>query len=189
MGQCYLQLENYSLAFKNLIKAKEHDPLESKIYFLLGLCEMAGMNYDSAIYYLSIAVELDNLKEEYFEALSSVYMLKGDFDEAVKSLKNAIDIAPENWYFTVELAKIYLELFQYDKAYTTLLNVQDLLDASEVRYCLAVCQMLMGEEASGIKLLAKELKKCYDHHYILNELSIPEQYRELVDDLIAQYHP
>jgi len=187
MGQCYLQLEDYENAFKFLVKSKEFDPLESKIYFMLGLCEMATLNYDSAIYYLSIAVELDNLKEEYYEALASVYMLKGDFDEAVRCMKQAIEIAPEHWHFTVELAKLYIELFEYDKAYNTLLNVEDLLNAPEVRYCIAICHMLRGDEAEGIELLSKELNVAYDEHYILRELSIPSQYRELVDGLIEQY--
>ncbi len=187
MGQCYLQLEDYTQAFQYLIKSKEYDPLESKIYFMLGLCEMASLNYESAIYYLSIAIELDNLKEEYYEALSSVHMLKGDFDAAVLALKQAIEIAPEHWYFTIELAKLYIELFEYDKAYNTLLNVADLLDAPEVRYCIAICHMLRGDEAEGMELLSKELELSYDHHYILKELSIPSQYREMIDDLIAEH--
>jgi len=187
MGQCYLQMEKYDKAFKYLVKAKEFDPLESKIYFLLGLCEMAGLNYDSAIYYLSIATELDNLKEEYYEALSSVHMLKGDFEAAVQALKQAIDIAPEHWYFTLELAKLHIELFEYDKAYNTLLNVADLLDAPEVRYCVAVCHMLRGDEAEGLELLARELQASYEHHYILRELSIPAQVKGDIDALIERF--
>ena len=188
LGQCHLHLEDYDTAYKYLIKAKEYNPLEAKIYFLLGLCEMAGTNYDSAIYYLSIAIELDNLKEEYYEALSSTHMLKGDFDAAIQALKQAIEIAPEHWHFTIELSKLYIELFEYEKAYNTLTNVADLLDAPEVRYCLAVCHILMGDEARGMELLNKELKMSFEHHEILNQLNIPIQYHEVIDDLIAQHH-
>lgn len=187
LGQCHLHLEDYDEAFKYLIKAKEYNPLDSKIYFLLGLCEMAGARYDSAIYYLSIAIELDNLKEEYYEALSSIHMLKGDFDEAVQALKQAIDIAPEQWHFTIELAKLYIELFEYEKAYNTLTNVADLLDAPEVRYCLSICHLLMGDDAIGMKMLTQELESSFEHHYILHELNIPAQYDHLIEDLIAQY--
>jgi len=188
LGQCHLHLEDYDLAYKYLIKAKEYNPLEGKIYFLLGLCEMAGLNYDSAIYYLTIAIELDNLKEEYYEALASTHMLKGDFDAAIQALKQAIEIAPEHWHFTIELSKLYIELFEYEKAYNTLTNVADLLDAPEVRYCLAICHILMGDEAMGMELLSAELKSSYEQHYILKELNIPAQYDELIDELIDQYH-
>jgi len=188
LGQCHLHMEDYDKAYKYLIKAKEYNPLEGKIYFLLGLCEMAGLNYDSAIYYLTIAIELDNLKEEYYEALASTHMLKGDFDTAIQAMKQAIEIAPEHWHFTIELSKLYIELFEYEKAYKTLTNVADLLDAPEVRYCLAICHILMGDEAIGMEMLSTELKVAYDQHYIIKELNIPAQYDELIDDLIAQYH-
>lgn len=188
LGQCHLHLEDYDKAYQYLIKAKEYNPLDGNIYFLLGLCEMAGTNYDSAIYYLTIAIELDSLKEEYYEALSSTHMLKGDFDSAIKALKQAIDIAPEHWHFTIELSKLYIELFEYEKAYNTLTNVADLLDAPEVRYCLAVCHILMGDEAKGIALLNTELSTSFEHHEILDQLNIPQQYHELLEDLISQYH-
>lgn len=189
IGQCYLHLEQYDQAFQCLIKAKEYDPLESKIYFLLGLSEMACLNYESAIYYLSIAIELDNHKEEYHEAIASVHTLNGNFKEAIKALKNAINAAPEHWHFTVELAKLYIELFEYEKAYQTLTGINDVLDTPTIRYCIAVVTLLMGDEAEAFEMLSLELQTNYEEHTILKELTLPSQYKDVIEDLVIQFQP
>lgn len=189
MGQCYLQLEQYDQAFQHLIKAKEYDPLQSKIYFLLGLSEMACLNYESAIYYLSIAIELDGHKEEFHEAIASVHTLNGNFQGAIDALKNAINIAPDHWHFTVELAKLYIELFEYEKAYRTLTSISDVLNVPAIRYCIAVVTLIMGDEAEAFELLSLELQTNYAEHTILRELNVPSQYKEVIEDLIIQFQP
>ncbi|MBT8218575.1 MAG: tetratricopeptide repeat protein [Bacteroidia bacterium] len=189
MGQCYLQLNQFEKAKRCLIKAKEFDPLDSKTYFQLGLCELAGNRLESSIYYLSIATELDNLKEEYFEALSSVYLLKGSFEMAINALLQAIEIAPENSKYTIDLTKLYVELFEYDKAYKLLLNAKENLNNPEIGYCLAITQILRGEETKGINALKFLLCENFEAHSIIMELNIPERLESLVCDTIHAFTP
>lgn len=105
ISNCYESLGDLKKASESLIKALEHSPKDSNLYYNLGILHYKSGNIDYAVENFQKAVKYrKHFKEAYYN-LGNSYFMKENYKAALKSYKKAyvLDQSDENVLYNIAL--------------------------------------------------------------------------------------
>jgi tetratricopeptide (TPR) repeat protein len=137
MGNCYLELKEYSQAEGSYNKALQLSPDDPEIFKNLGYLNLKEENYDNALKYFKKALDLDPKSDTAYKGMGDAYSKSGLYDEAINAYKKCLDINPTDYGTMSELGKIYYNNKDYQNAAITLDKASKLKDDPDTDLQLA----------------------------------------------------
>ncbi|MBK5722333.1 tetratricopeptide repeat protein [Dysgonomonas sp. Marseille-P4677] len=197
--ECYLQLEQYKIAFKlseELLNNEEDETLDN-VLAELGFLHVEADCFKEAALYFQESLKYNPENIEVLSDLAYAHEMLGDFDAAIDTTNSILDIEPYTYEAWVNLGKLYSLKEEFEKAidafdFALTINDSDNNLLKMKAHCLSLCERT--EEAIEIfkELLEADpddtaiyflLAECYESLEMYDEaLSNLKKYREIEGD-------
>ncbi|MFZ1705487.1 MAG: hypothetical protein WAT79_14155 [Saprospiraceae bacterium] len=173
IANCYIKLNNTSLAKQWLLKSIKIDAYNDEAYFLLGESYSRESVWYNAINAYHKAIDLDNRREEYYLGLAKAYLAVEDYNKATINFQMATQTGPEETQSWFEYACFLVKLGLLDEASLVLEEAEDYTFGAELMYCKASILFLKNDKQNCIELLEEALLEDYSKHELLYNI-VPE---------------
>lgn len=199
--ECYLQLDDYTQAYKlseELIEKEDSEPKES-IFSELGFIYVEAEYFNDAVKYFEESLKYNQEDIDVLSDMAYAYEMLGDFNKAIETTNKLLDVEPYTYEAWVNLGKLYSLGEEYEKAidaFDFALTIND-TDNSVLKlkaHCLSLVErteeaieifndlLLSTPEDTSLYLL---LAECYLSLKMLDEaIPIIEKYEEIAGETI-----
>ncbi len=187
IGECYMQLSQFTHAQDYFNKASKLDPYNDEVYFFLGLCHGTEDRWLSAINAFFKAIEIEDRREEYFNNLAKAFHKIGEFAKAHYYFLKATEIGPEQSDIWKDHIAFLVQIGELDKALEVLEEAEYSAVGTELTYCKAACLLAKGLQDEGLEILRQALIEDRDMIDILFEIMPKLEHNHHVLQLIEYY--
>jgi|GEM_PF-1931416 len=169
IGQIYYQMKNQIKSRKYFLMARNLEPMDDEIYYLLGLSYVADETWNLAANYFERAISLNDRNEEYFIALAKTYASQGEHKRAQLFFRRATEIGPEIPEAWIAAADYHYQLADHDAVLELLEEAEDYTTGPEIYYMKSVAHFAKNEEYEAMEALGEGLQLDFDMHpFIFN---------------------
>lgn len=151
LGRSYLEMELYTKAIPNYVKAIELDGTKSAWMHELGLIYYNLNDFKNAKVFLVKAAESGYpVSNDFNENLGYAYIYSGEFDKGVKILLDILEKKPGNKDILRDIAEAYYNQKLYDKSLEFCQKLID-LDSKDAKalYQAGLCFQKKGQKDRG----------------------------------------
>jgi len=149
--------------------ARNLEPMDDEIYYLLGLSYVADETWNLAANYFERAISLNDRNEEYFIALAKTYASQGEHKRAQLFFRRATEIGPEIPEAWIAAADYHYQLADHDAVLELLEEAEDYTTGPEIYYMKSVAHFAKNEEYEAMEALGEGLQLDFDMHpFIFN---------------------
>lgn len=168
LGNCYMKIQNPEKAESCFIKAKTHDPENSKAWIGLGLLEFYRGNRKQAEINFRKAIEFDPNSDKAHCALGVLKINTNDLEGAKESFCSALEINIENLIANKSLLELSYQMDQFDSAHKYLKQYLEIHPANiNMLFALVGIQYKKGDIEDALKTLDDVLFLDPEHKHAL----------------------
>jgi len=171
LGQCYLKMENSSLAKYNFRKASQLNKIYHQAYFGWGRALEMEEDYLGGFKMYHKALNYSEYNPEYAIATGIAAFRMENYDAAESFFSKAIELSPTSNIPYIWLARTFIEENESDRAINILDQGISLLEEyAELLYYKAGFLIQIGKKSEALIILENALDLDFSKHYVLLEL-------------------
>lgn len=162
LGVCYEKTGNLLKARKYYLLARNLEPMDDEVYFLLGNTYMTELQWKLAANYFERAISLQDRNEDYYTALAQAYDKCNEQHKADLFFRRATEIGPEIPTPWVKYAEYFISHNKLGDAMEVLIEAEEYTAGAELYYCRSAIQFMLGEKFEAMEDLGEALQLDYE---------------------------
>lgn len=188
LGQCYLRMNNTSLAKYNFRKASQLNNIFHQAYYGWGKALEMEEDYLGGFKMYHKALSQSEYNSDYAMAAGCAAFRMENYDSAESFFSKALELNPKSNAPYLWLAKTHMEDNEVERAIETLDEGICLLEAyAELLYYKAGFLIRIGKKSEALIILENALDLDFDKNYVLFELMPHLSNDDRVLELIETY--